>query len=121
MYFNKLILMGNVGKDPETKDVKGRMLVKFPLAVSRGKEEPAMWIDCDIWGKQAEIANEYIVKGMPVMVEGALNVRNIKGDDGYKTFISCSVYNFQMLGSKAAAGKQRQTKIEEPKIEDVPF
>jgi single-strand DNA-binding protein len=125
MYLNNLELMGYVGSDPEQKTVGDKALAKFALAVSRGRDSDTLWVDCDVWGKQAEVALKYVKKGMPLYVRGTLNMRRVKQEDeSFRTFVSCSVFDFQMLGSKGDVStkvKSNSKDAEEGKDGGIPF
>lgn len=80
--FNKVILLGNVTRDPELKYTpKGTAVAQIGLAVNRvysndqgEKVEEVTFIDVELFGRTAEIANEYLRKGRPVMFEGRLKL-----------------------------------------------
>lgn len=80
--FNKVILLGNLTRDPEMRVTpKGTAVTKFGLAVSRkyraadGTEaEDVTFVDVEAWGKQAETINKFCVKGRPLMLEGRLQL-----------------------------------------------
>jgi single-strand DNA-binding protein len=80
--FNKVILLGNVTRDPELKYTpKGTAVAQIGLAVNRvysneqgEKVEEVTFIDIELFGRTAEIANEYLRKGRPVMFEGRLKL-----------------------------------------------
>ena len=78
--FNKVILIGNLTRDPEVKYTpKGTAVTELGLAVNRvyvadsgERREEATFIDVTLWGKQAELAGQYLKKGRPVLIEGRL-------------------------------------------------
>jgi len=80
--FNKVILLGNVTRDPELKYTpKGTAVAQIGLAVNRvysneqgEKVEEVTFVDIELFGRTAEIANEYLRKGRPVMFEGRLKL-----------------------------------------------
>jgi single-strand DNA-binding protein len=80
--FNKVILLGNVTRDPELKYTpKGTAVAQIGLAVNRvysndqgEKVEEVTFVDVELFGRTAEIANEYLRKGRPVMFEGRLKL-----------------------------------------------
>jgi single-strand DNA-binding protein len=80
--YNKVLLMGNLTRDPEMRYTPGGMaLARLGLAVNRvftdknnQKREEVTFIDIDVWGRQAEIAQQYLSKGRPVFVEGRLKL-----------------------------------------------
>lgn len=100
---NKVILVGNVGKDPEHRATDNSQLVKFPLATSEKYkgETKTEWHNIVIWGKLAEVVQQYVNKGQLLYLEGKLQTRSWNDADGntkYTTEVVC--YSMQMLGSK---------------------
>jgi len=73
--YQKLIIIGNLGRDPEMRYTPdGKAVTSFSVATSRkynDKEETA-WFRVSVWGKQAESCNQYLTKGSKVLVEGRL-------------------------------------------------
>src|SRR3954447_19056005 len=80
--FNKVILIGNLTRDPEVRYTpKGTAVAEIGLAVNRvyttdsgEKREEATFVDVTLWGRTAEIAGEYLKKGRPVFIEGRLQL-----------------------------------------------
>src|ERR1044071_3173112 len=78
--FNKVIIAGNLTRDPELRYTpKGTAVARFTLAVSRNyttengeKKEEVSFIDVDAWGRQGEVISQYMKKGRPFLVEGRL-------------------------------------------------
>jgi single-strand DNA-binding protein len=73
--YQKLILIGNLGKEPETRyTAKGDPVTSFSVATSRkyGEKDETTWFRVSVWGKQAESCNQYLHKGSKVLVEGRL-------------------------------------------------
>ena len=110
---NKVILVGNLGKDPEVKFLPGGSAVcNFSIATSESwkdkqgqSQEKTEWHRISIFGKLAEIAGEYLKKGSQVYVEGKLQTRkwtNKEGQDQYTTEVHLDPFNgvMQMLGGK---------------------
>jgi single-strand DNA-binding protein len=105
---NKVILIGNLGKDPEVRTTpQGTTLARFSLATtttwkdaSGAKQERTEWHDVVAWEKLAQICGEYLQKGKQVYVEGRLETRNWQdkesGQTRYKTEVVCET--MQMLG-----------------------
>ncbi|HEY7215537.1 MAG TPA: single-stranded DNA-binding protein [Thermoanaerobaculia bacterium] len=106
---NKVILIGNLGRDPEVRSTpSGQPVASFTLATNRRwkdkngqRQEQTEWHSIVVWGKQAEIAGQYLTKGKQIYLEGRLQTRSWDdrqtGEKKYKTEIVCD--NFQMLGS----------------------
>ena len=107
---NKVILIGNLGRDPEVRSTpSGQPVANFTLATSRRwrdkngqKQEQTEWHQVVVWGKQAEIAGQYLTKGKQIYLEGRLQTRSWDdrqtGEKKYRTEVICE--NFQMLGSQ---------------------
>ena len=106
---NKVMLIGNLGKDPEVRyTASGQAVAGFSLATSekfKGKsgewEERTEWHNITLWGKLAEIAGEYLSKGKTVYIEGRLQTRKWQdksGNDRYTTDIVGD--KMQMLSPK---------------------
>ncbi len=134
---NKVILVGNLGKDPELRYTpNGTAVASFSLATSsRWKDssgefqEKTEWHRIIAWGRQAEVCNEYLKKGSQVYVEGRIQYRSFDDKDGNKKFVTEIIVGvMQMLGRKetgpqsppeevADAEKQAPAEGEE----DLPF
>lgn len=146
---NKVILVGNLGRDPEVRTTpNGQTVASFTLATSRRwkdkdgqRQEQTEWHNIVVWGRQAETAGQYLVKGKQVFVEGRLQTRSwedkTSGEKRYKTEVVCE--NFQMLGgrgdsggaSRSSGGETAHTEHEDPQFhgaagggmddDDIPF
>jgi single-strand DNA-binding protein len=111
---NKVILIGNLGRDPEVRySPNGQAIANVNLATSESwkdkntgeKQERTEWHRVVFFGRLAEIAGEYLKKGMQVYVGGRLQTRKWQdkdGNDRYTTEIVAS--DMQMLGSRSGAG-----------------
>jgi single-strand DNA-binding protein len=104
---NKVILLGNLGRDPEVRFTQGGTPVaNFTMATterwndpSGEKKEKTEWHRIVVWGKQAEIAGEYLRKGRPVFVEGSLQTREWTDRDGNKRYTTeVRAQRLQLLG-----------------------
>lgn len=139
MNLNKVMLIGNLTKDPETKSTTtGRTVTTFSIATNR------MWTDQDgqkqqktefhnivAWGKLADICSQYLKKGSLIYAEGRLETRSWDGQDGIKRYrTEIILENMQMgprTGSSPATTQQTPEEIptppaeEEIKIDDIPF
>jgi len=114
MSVNKAILIGNLGSDPELKYTPGGQAVaNFSLATNERwtgkdgqKNERTTWHNIVAWGKQAELAKEYLRKGRQVYIEGRIDNRSYDKKDGSgKGYISeVVVQTIQFLGSRSDAG-----------------
>ena len=114
---NKVILVGNLGKDPEVKFMpNGEAVCNFSIATTENwkdkageKQEKTEWHNIVMYRKLAEIAGEYLKKGSAVYLEGSLQTRKWQtkeGQDRYTTEIICT--QMQMLSGKADAISQAQ-------------
>ncbi|MBD3300639.1 MAG: single-stranded DNA-binding protein [Candidatus Moranbacteria bacterium] len=155
MNVNKVILVGRLTKDPEAKTTpSGKSVTSMSVATSTNwkdesgnKQEKTEFHDVVLWGKVAEIAGQYLVKGQEVYIEGKLETRNWEGKDGvkrYRTEVVVSGMDGRMqMGSKPGAysGANQNNRKETPaksnsqadqksnpdpneeeiKIEDIPF
>jgi len=106
---NKVILVGNLGKDPELRYTpNGTAVANFPLATtSRWKDssgefqEKTDWHRIIAWGRQAEVCNEYLKKGSQVFVEGRIQYRSFDDKEGNKRFVTEIIAGVvRMLGRK---------------------
>ena len=139
--FNKIILVGRLTRDPETKYTpQGTQLCKFSLAVDRqiSKNGDTDFFNIVAWQKLAEICEQYLKKGKLVLIEGEAQTRQYETQDGQKrTAFEIVARTMQMLGSKNeggnadAAPKQQknetsiqdvdETDVDEFDAEDMPF
>jgi single-strand DNA-binding protein len=117
---NKVILVGNLGKDPELSYLpSGQSVAKFSLATSRSykdksgeTKEETEWHNIVAWGKLGEICAQYLTKGRQAYVEGRIQTRTWEGRDGNKrTSVDIVASDVQMLGGRGegAAGAPRST------------
>lgn len=104
---NKVILLGNLGRDPEIRYTQsGTPVANFTMATTERwndpggeKRERTEWHRIVIWGKQAEIASEYLRKGRQVFVEGSLQTREWTDREGNKRYTTeVRAQRFQLLG-----------------------
>src|SRR5438067_701476 len=112
--FNKIILVGNLTRDPQLKYLPSQMaVVDFGLAVNHkfktktGEDhEEVLFIDCSCFGKGAEIINQYCTKGKPLLVEGRLkyDTWEDKQGGGKRSKHSVVVDNFQLMGGRQDSG-----------------
>jgi single-strand DNA-binding protein len=131
---NKVMLIGNLGKDPEVRyTASGQAVTGFSMATSekfKGKsgemEERTEWHNVTLWGKLAEIAGEYLSKGKTVYIEGRLQTRKWQdksGNDRYTTEIVGE--KMQMLSAKGDGPRRGADASSEPvggsSYEEPPF
>ena len=108
--YNKVILMGNLTRDPEMKYIpSGTAVTNFGLAVNERytdrqtgeqKESPC-FVDVEAWDRQAEVVSEYLKKGSPVFIEGALKFESWEAEDGTKrSRLKVRLIRFQFIGGR---------------------
>jgi single-strand DNA-binding protein len=122
MSFNKIILVGNLGRDPELRYTPdGTPVCTFSLATNERRRDRATgenndvttWFRVTLWRRQAEVASQYLTRGKPVYIEGRLRVEEYTDRDG-KTRHSLEVTatDMQFIGSARGddAGGGQQAK-----------
>lgn len=106
---NKVILVGNVGKDPEVRHLdSGVTVANFSLATSESytsktgeRVTTTEWHNLVVWRGLAEICEKYVKKGSPLYIEGKIRTRSYDDKDGNKRYTTeIYVDNLQMLGKK---------------------
>lgn len=137
--YNRVILMGNLTRDPQLSYLPSQTaVVEFGIATNRtykkqdgsqGKE--ACFVDCQMFGKRAEVINKYLHKGDPLFVEGRLKFESWQAQDGSKrSKLRVFVESFEFMGGGKASddqgGKQQESTAEEPAPfgpggDDIPF
>jgi single-strand DNA-binding protein len=109
---NKVQLIGNLGNAPEVKTIEnGKKMARFSVATNESyrnasgeKVTETTWHNLVAWGKVAEIAEKYLIKGSEIAIEGKLINRSYTDKEGNKKYITeVQVNELLMLGSKAAA------------------
>ena len=128
--FNKVILLGNLTRDPQLSYLPSQTaVVDFGLAVNRNwtgsdgqKKEEVCFIRIVVWARLAEICNEYLKKGRSVFVEGRIQTRSWDGPDGNKRYSTEVVAdNVQFLGSKPGSGKGDGADVPTMDVDDSIF
>lgn len=114
--FNKVMLMGNLTRDPELKYLPSGMAVtNLGLAVNRNwtdresgeKREEVCFVDLEAWGRTAETMNEYLQKGRTVFIEGRLRQQRWETDDGQNRSKHVVVIDsFQFVGGRQDGSEQ---------------
>lgn len=108
--FNKVILMGNLTRDPETRvTATGLTISKFGLAINRvfstkdgERKEETTFVDVDAFGKQAEVITKYIRKGDPLFIEGRLKFDQWEANDGQKrSKLGVVLDKFEFIGGRS--------------------
>jgi single-strand DNA-binding protein len=110
MSVNKVILVGRLGKDPETRYTGGGQAVcHFSLATDESfksrsgeRQKRTEWHRITVWGKQAEIAQQYLKKGAQIYLEGSIRTSEWTDKEGQKkTSYEINASTFRMLGSRS--------------------
>jgi single-strand DNA-binding protein len=107
---NKCILFGNVGKDPESKQINQKTVTKFSLATNKTYTDNAgekitetQWHSIVLWGKVAETASKYVKKGMSLIIEGEISYRSYENKDGVRVYVTEIIgQNMHFTGNKEA-------------------
>lgn len=132
---NKVMLIGNLGRDPEVRTTpSGQPVANFTLATNRkwrdregNLQEQTEWHNIVCWGRQAEIAGQYLTRGKQIYVEGRIQTRSWDdketGQKRYMTEVVCD--NFQMLGRKGDVSRSAAEPSDDyaagPTDDDIPF
>ena len=124
---NKVILVGNLGADPEVRYApSGTAVANFSVATTDqwtnkegGKEEKTEWHRIVAFGRLGEICGEYLHKGKQVYVEGRLQTRSWEDREGVKRYTTEIVANtMQMLGPKGKDGNTTDRMSERPPVDE---
>lgn len=110
--FNKVILMGNLTRDPETRQTpNGQSVTNFSLAISRSwkgqdgnTQEAVSFIDCVAWGRTGEVIAQYVQKGRPILVSGRLDQRSWEQDGNKRSKVEVVVEDFNFVGGGSGDG-----------------
>ena len=141
MSVNKVILVGNLGKDPEVRFTNsGSAMARFSVATSEvwndrdgNRQERTEWHNVVVWGKQGEHCGQYLAKGRQVYVEGSIRTRSYDDKSGTKRYVTEVVaQRVQFLGggggtrlaqqAESAPADDTQSGGGQPPIDDdVPF
>src|SRR3954463_4777476 len=109
--FNRVVLVGNLTRDPELRYIpSGTAVSDIGLAVNDRVKRGDQWVDevtfvdITLWGRTAEIANEYLSKGAPVLIEGRLKQDRWEKDGQKHSKLKVTCDRMQMLGGRDGAG-----------------
>lgn len=139
---NRVALLGRLGRDPKMSDAQGLAICRLALATTRrykgrdGKEETE-WHNVVVFGKTAEVAQQYLVKGSEVYIEGRLHTRKYTDKQGVERYATEVICESLQLGAKpqgtvpaastttaqyaAAKGRDLPRNAASAPDEDVPF
>ncbi len=138
--YNKVLLMGNLTRDVELKQTAGNQSVaEIGLAVNRrfkdrdgNDREETTFVDCEAWGRTAEVMAQYLAKGRPVFIEGRLKLDTWQDQSGNKrSKMRVVIEGFQFVDSKGGGGNSGGGRSAAPQREpaatsssmddDIPF
>ncbi|MHC4286889.1 MAG: single-stranded DNA-binding protein [Planctomycetota bacterium] len=113
---NKVMLIGNMTRDPQLSYLPSQTpVVEFGLAISRrykkqdgSQGEDVCFVDCQMFGKRAEVINQYLKKGDPIFVEGRLKFDSWEKDGQKRSKLRVFVENFEFLGKGGGQGSGNQ-------------
>jgi single-strand DNA-binding protein len=145
---NKVILVGNLGKDPEVRHLEGdKKVAKFTLATTEAyrdkngqRVENTEWHNIEFWGPVTEVIEKYLKKGSQVYVEGKLRTRSYEDKEGVKKYVTEVIGQHMTLiggrpsdsqggeqGHTSGHGESKNSKVTEPPfvanndVDDLPF
>ncbi len=146
MSFNKIIVVGNLGRDPELRYTpQGTPVCNFTVATNEKRKDRAgemqdftTWFRVTLWGRQAETASQYLTKGRPVYIEGRLRLEEWTDRDGKQRYtLEVHATEMQFIGGSrgdetttsaatpggAARSAQDDPQPTEPELsdDDIPF
>lgn len=121
---NKVMLMGNITRDIELRTLQsGQAIAQIGLAINRNwqdkdgqKKEEVTWVDCEAWGKTAEVMHRYLGKGRPVYIEGRLKLDqwDDKESGQKRSKMKVVVEAFQFIDSKPEGERDEQRPAAQP-------
>ena len=130
MSFNKIIIVGNLGRDPELRYTpQGTPVCSFTLATNERRKDKAgemqdqtTWFRVTLWGRQAETASQYLTKGRPVYIEGRLRVEEWTDRDGKpRHTLEVHATDMQFIGSGGGGGgRTEESHAERPATSEPP-
>jgi len=118
--FNRIVLLGNLTRDPELRYTpNGKAVTTFGLACNRkyGEYEEVLFIDIEVWGKQAENASQYLGKGSQCLVDGRLKTRQWESDGQKRSKIECVAENIRYMSKKKEQGTEGITPPDDSDLE----
>ena len=140
MSFNKIILVGNLGRDPELRYTpQGTPVCSFSMATNERRKDKSgemqdqtTWFRVTLWGRQAETASQYLTKGRPVYIEGRLRVEEWTDRDGKPRhtlevhatdmqFIGGGARSEDAMAARAGGGEPQAIGHSDPTDDDIPF
>ena len=136
MSFNKVILVGNLGRDPELRYTpQGTPVCSFTMATNERRKDKSgemqdqtTWFRVTLWGRQAETASQYLTKGRQVYIEGRLRVEEYTDRDGKpRHSLEVNATDMQFIGVRGDEPAVQRAQAAEPadrpemSDDDIPF
>lgn len=129
---NKVILIGNLGQDPDVRQFETNSVASFSLATSESyidktgqKQTITEWHRINVWGKAAETVQKYLKKGSKVYVEGKITYRKYTDAQGVERNVTeVKADNFRFLDSSSSSEAKKDTAKEDERYQDngeLPF
>jgi single-strand DNA-binding protein len=114
--FNKVMLMGNLTRDPELRYTpSGASVCDFGVAVKRTfttregeKRDETLFVDVSMWGRRGEVISEYFSKGKPIFIEGRLKYDSWETPDGRRSKLSVVAENFEFISAPGGEAPQER-------------
>jgi len=129
MSYNKVILMGNLTRDPALSFLPSNTpVVEFTIAASRrfkkqdgSQGEETCFVDCQMFGKRAEVVSKFFKKGFPIFVEGRLKLDQWQAQDGTnRSRLRVLAENFELIGKKEGDQQSTQANNRTPRPTEPP-
>ena len=113
-------VVGRLGRDPEMRYTpSGESVTSFSVA-SRGRKDATQWVNVTAWGKVGETLNQYLAKGQPIALTGALQMRSYRDrNEVERTVLELTVRDFEFIASRPA-GNTDESDADAP-LQDLPF
>jgi single-strand DNA-binding protein len=141
MSYNRVILLGNITRDPQLSYLPSNTpVVEIGLAMNRkfkkqdgSQGEEVCYVDCKMFGKRAETINQYFKKGDPIHIEGRLKFESWKAQDGSnRSKLYVMIENFEFVSGKKDGGQQQNQQNQQqppqnnnqgytPPVDEIPF
>src|SRR6266511_1542094 len=125
MSFNKVILVGNLGRDPELRYTpQGTPVCNFTMATNERRKDKTgemqdhtTWFRINLWGRQAETASQYLTKGRSIYIEGRLRVEEWTDRDGKQRYtLEVHATDMQFIGGRAEEPLVSKAVVGEPAV-----
>lgn len=121
---NCITLVGNLGRDPDTKTVNDKTLTKFSIAT--GSKEYTEWHDIECWGQTADIAARYLKKGSTVAIRGEMRSNTVEKDGKKTKYWKCVADRIKLIGGNKEktdeSSRLSDYKLPEPiNLDEIPF